>query len=55
MTTQAIADKLAAPFPSEEVKVKPKVVRGNRALVIHYIDARAVQDRLDEVLGVENW
>lgn len=55
MTPHELAAKLAAPFPDGEVKLKPKVVKGNRALALHYIDARAVMDRLDEVLGVENW
>jgi hypothetical protein len=46
---------LAAPFDAGEVKFKPAVVSGNRALALPYIDARAVQDRLDEVLGVAGW
>jgi hypothetical protein len=31
------------------------MVKNNRALAMAYIDARLIQDRLDEVLGVENW
>jgi hypothetical protein len=46
---------LAAPFRSEEVHFKPGVVSGNRALALPYVDARAIQDRLDEVLGVDGW
>jgi hypothetical protein len=46
---------LAAPFDPEEVKWKAQVVSGNRALAVAYVDARAVQDRLDEVLGVVGW
>jgi hypothetical protein len=30
-------------------------VSGNRALAAAYIDSRAVQNRLDEVLGVDGW
>jgi hypothetical protein len=30
-------------------------VSGTRALAAAYIDSRAVQDRLDEVLGVDGW
>jgi hypothetical protein len=30
-------------------------VAGTRALAAAYIDSRAVQDRLDEVLGVDGW
>lgn len=46
---------LAAPFDPTEVKFKPQSVKGNRALALAYIDARLVEDRLDSVLGVENW
>lgn len=51
----AIIQALAAPFDSTEVKWKPQAVSGNRALAIPYLDARVVQDRLDEVIGVVNW
>jgi len=30
-------------------------VKGNRALALAYVDARVIQDRLDEILGVEGW
>jgi hypothetical protein len=46
---------LTAPFQLTEVKFKPQSVKGNRALALAYIDCRVIQDRLDEVLGVENW
>jgi Rad52/22 family double-strand break repair protein len=47
--------RLAAPFADDDVQFKPQAVKGNRALAIAYIDARAVMDRLDEVLGPANW
>ena len=47
--------RLTAPFQPGEVKFKPQSVKGNRALALAYIDCRVIQDRLDEVLGVENW
>ena len=50
-----IMKALATPFAADEVKFKPQVIRGNRALALAYVDARAIQDRLDEVLGVEGW
>jgi hypothetical protein len=50
-----IARALAAPFAPEEVRFKPAVVSGNRALALAYVDARAIQDRLDAVLGVMGW
>lgn len=66
MTTQATAvtrdaavtwilTRLSAPFDAKEIKWKPKTVSGNRALALAYLDARAVQDRLDAVVGAENW
>ena len=53
--TQSIAEALAAPFGDGEVKFKPQAVKGNRALAIAYADVRAIMDRLDAVVGVENW
>ena len=50
-----IANRLAAPFDPTEVKFKPAVVSGHRALAIAYVDVRAVLDRLDAVLGVDGW
>ena len=50
-----ITAALAAPFDPRAVKWKPQAVKGNRALALAYLDARSVQDRLDEVLGVEGW
>src|SRR3712207_1758431 len=52
---RAITEALSAPFHPQEVKFKPAVVSGNRALALAYVDARVIQDRLDEVLGVDGW
>jgi hypothetical protein len=52
---EAIAQALSAPFDPMEVKFKPAVVSGNRALALAYVDARVIQDRLDDVLGVMGW
>lgn len=52
---EALMKALAAPFEATEVKFKPAVVSGNRALALAYVDARVIQDRLDEVLGVVGW
>jgi hypothetical protein len=41
---------LAAPFDSDEVKLRSQ---GGRQL--HYVTARNVMNRLDDVLGPENW
>jgi hypothetical protein len=46
---------LAAPFAPDTIRFKPAVVTNGRALALPYVDARAIQDRLDEVLGVAGW
>src|SRR5262245_32944814 len=50
-----LAADLSRPFEAREVKWKPQAVKGNRALAIAYVDARVIQDRLDEVFGVAGW
>jgi hypothetical protein len=50
-----VTEALAAPFDLKDVKFKPAVVTGRRALALAYVDARAIQDRLDDVLGVTGW
>jgi hypothetical protein len=54
-TALQIRDELEAPFEAAEVKWKPGAVKGERALAMVYIDARAVMDRLDDVFGVDGW
>ncbi|HTU18520.1 MAG TPA: Rad52/Rad22 family DNA repair protein [Gemmataceae bacterium] len=51
----ALVSQLSAPFDPREVKFKPAVISGNRALALAYVDARVIQDRLDRVLGVTGW
>jgi hypothetical protein len=53
--TRDITDALAAPFEPREVKFKPQLVKNNKAMAIAYVDARVIEDRLDDVLGPENW
>lgn len=52
---ELLSRALAAPFDPAEVKFKPAVVSGNRAMALAYVDARVIQDRLDDVLGVMGW
>src|SRR5213592_4127664 len=54
-TVDDITQALAMPFDISEVKFKPQAVKNNRAMALAYVDARAIQDRLDAVLGVEGW
>lgn len=55
---QEIARRLQAPFAREDVEFR---VQGRasdqtgRAQVVAYVDARVVQDRLDDVVGPGNW
>jgi hypothetical protein len=50
-----LARQLAAPFDPSEVQFRAGAVSGNRALALPYIDARAVMDRLDAVVGPAHW
>lgn len=52
---EQLTTQLSNPFSLHDVKFKPQSVKGNRALALAYVDARAIQDRLDAVLGVEGW
>ncbi len=54
-SVEELTERLSAPFDSREVKFKPAVVSGHRALALAYVDARVIQDRLDDVLGVTGW
>ena len=49
--------KLEEPFSIRAIKFKPQTISKNRdkALMVAFIDARDVQDRLDSVVGPENW
>lgn len=52
--------KLGAPFAITAVKWRAALCGLNGkgepyAVVVPYIDARAIQDRLDQVVGAENW
>jgi len=53
----AVAEALLRPFPAGMVGWKAQTVtkQGDRALAVAYVDARAVQDRLDEVVGPDGW
>lgn len=56
-TPEEIREALEAPFPGNEVKCRPgtRTKDGKKAMVIWYIDARLVMDRLDDVFGVMGW
>lgn len=49
--TKDTAQALAAPFDAKDLKQRP----GRGGLTFTYADARAVAQRLDDVLGIEGW
>ncbi|WP_299432122.1 Rad52/Rad22 family DNA repair protein [uncultured Meiothermus sp.] len=50
-------DMLSEPFPPEELQWRVEALSKDkrRALVVPYVDARIVLDRLDEVVGTNGW
>ncbi len=54
---KTVAEALAAPFKAAQIqwRVGSTTQDKTRGMALPYIDARAVMDRLDEVVGPENW
>ena len=54
---QTVGAQLAAPFDPADVDWRPsgKAAANQRTSLVAYVDARAVQDRLDAVCGVGGW
>lgn len=52
-----IRAELSAPFADDEISYKPGAIAkdGTRALAMAHVDARAVMERLDTVVGPDNW
>jgi hypothetical protein len=50
-----ILQALAEPFPVDEIQFRIGNVVRNKVQPLTYIDARQVMDRLDKVVGCENW
>lgn len=57
MDLKEIETKLKAPFSPDEIeyRISAKTSDKTKGLAVAYIQARAVQNRLDEVLGFTNW
>ena len=55
--TAELAAQLRAPFDWNVIEVRPGSVRkdGTAALALAYADPRVYEERLDEVVGPENW
>ena len=56
-TLSQVARDLARPFEIWQIELKPGALTSekDRALALPYVDLRAYQDRLDEVVGIEGW
>lgn len=59
MDAAEIAAKLKEPFDPKDIEWRVqramKTVRGDKAIVLAYITSRAVQERLDDVFGIDGW
>jgi hypothetical protein len=57
MSSLTVWDRLAMPFDPRDIKWRPGSVSQAKGtgLALAYIDARMIMERLDEVLGPENW
>lgn len=52
-----LLQKLKDPFPADYIKwrVGATTKDKTKGIALAYIDSRAVQDRLDDIIGAENW
>lgn len=55
--TQALFDELCRPFPPESIHFRIGATNKDKTkgMVLYYVDARDVQDRLDQVMGMDAW
>lgn len=52
---KTIRERLAEPFDVTEVKWKPQAIKDGKAVMVCFVDARVVMDRLDDVFGPDGW
>ena len=57
MNYEEIIEKLRGPFNPQCVEWKIQITSNDKArgLAVPYLDARAIQKRLDEIVGTLNW
>lgn len=55
MDLKEIEAKLKAPFRPDEIEFRITATSNNKGLAVAYVQNRAVQNRLDEVMGFNNW
>lgn len=51
----SLRDELARPFDAVDLRVRPIAAYKQRALIAFYVDARAIQRRLDDTVGLAGW
>lgn len=56
-TIEDVFNALKEPFPPEDIqwRIGQKSKDGKKAMVLPYVTNRAIMDRLDNVVGPENW
>ena len=57
MNIEEISEKLKAYFPEENIKwrITATTQDKTKGLAVPYIDTRAIQNRLDDILGIDGW
>ena len=57
MNTEEIQDKLSAPFMVNEINYRVGSTNKDKTsgMCLYYMDSRAVESRLDDVLGIDGW
>ena len=55
MDLKEIETKLKAPFRPDEIEYRITATSNGKGLAVAYIQNRAIQNRLDEVMGFNNW
>lgn len=56
-TPEEIQEKLKEPFAADDLEWRLQRVfdEGRRGIAVPYVTNRAIQNRLDEVVGIQNW
>ena len=55
MSWSVVSKGLAAPFRNVRVRIGSRKRDKSAGMILHYIDARDLMDRLDAVVGPQNW
>lgn len=55
MDLKTIKIQLSAPFAAADIEWRIQSQKEGRAMAVPYVDNRAIQNRLDETVGPENW